>query len=85
MTPKISESISGARWQVNKCQNIGIKVLEGTGDELLIPALSRQRQVDLNEFKGSLVYLRNSGPTKATRGGLVSQVENHPDGFQKEI
>lgn len=33
---------------------------------LLIPALGKRRQADLNEFEAGLVYTRRSRPAKAT-------------------
>jgi hypothetical protein len=40
---------------------------------LLIPALSRQRQVDLCEFQASVVHRRNSRTAKATQRIPVSK------------
>ena len=37
----------------------------------LIPALGRQRQADLCEFKASLVYIVSSRPARATQGNPV--------------
>jgi hypothetical protein len=36
----------------------------------LIPALRRQRQVDLSQFKASLVYKSSSRTAKATKRAL---------------
>lgn len=40
-----------------------------------IPVLGRQREEDLYEFKVSLVYVRSSRPTKATKGDSVSKTK----------
>jgi hypothetical protein len=39
----------------------------------LIPALGRQRHVDLCEFKASLIYRVSSRTAKATQRNLVSK------------
>jgi hypothetical protein len=38
----------------------------------LIPALGRQRQADLSEFKASLLYIVSSRTAGATQRGIVS-------------
>jgi hypothetical protein len=50
--------------------------------ETLIPALERQRQVDLCELKASLVYRVSSRIAKATQRNPVlknKQTNEHPD------
>jgi hypothetical protein len=42
----------------------------------LIPALRRQMQADLCEFKASLVYRVNSRTARATQRNLVSKKQN---------
>lgn len=41
-----------------------------------VPALGRQRQLELSEFKASLVYTVNSGPARVTYGKPSSQNKN---------
>jgi hypothetical protein len=41
----------------------------------LIPALGKQRQADLYEFKASLVYRANSRTVKAPQKNLVSKYQ----------
>ena len=40
---------------------------------LLIPALKRQNQVDIHEFKASLVYRASSRTARATQRNPVSK------------
>ena len=42
----------------------------------LIPALGRQRQVDVCQFKASLVYIMSSRTAKATHRDKPCQEEN---------
>lgn len=41
------------------------------------PALRRQRQADLYEFKASLVYMMTSRPPRATKWDLVFKKKSH--------
>jgi hypothetical protein len=41
----------------------------------LIPTLGRQRQVDLCEFKASLIYKESSTTSKVTQRGSVLKIE----------
>jgi hypothetical protein len=39
----------------------------------LIPALGKQKQLILSEFKVSLVYIKSPRPARATRYDLISE------------
>lgn len=43
----------------------------------LIPALVRQRQEDLSQFKASLVYIGNSGIARTTQRDPISKNKNN--------
>ena len=54
----------------------------GLGDAPLIPALGRQRRVDLSEFEVSLVYRTSSGIVKQ-RNPVSKQINKKPKLKQK--
>ena len=68
----MEEKKQATRWYPDK-NNSKMKMAAHT----LIPALRRQRQVDLWEFKGSLVYIESSRAAKAIQWDPVSNKQRN--------